>query len=160
MWLASKILGFFTIHGLAATHYVAKTDTLANWLSSWGQELSNGTPYKYGVPLESSWPQENQLVGRPFCSRDSNTLQPFTGYLQGNRWTQGKTVSVTGNVCAVNRVVTVFCFMVQGMTAGITGNDCWYNRGPTGKQMNTGKNCFSYRQCVCSVICYVVVRNP
>ena len=69
----------------------------------------------------------------------------------GKQMNTGKTVSVTGNICAVNRVVTVFCFMVQGMTVGITGNDCWYNRGPTGKQMNTGKNCFSYREYVCSV---------
>jgi len=77
-------------------------------------------------------------------------LQPFTGNLQGNRWTQWKTVSPTGNTCAVNRVVTVFYFMVQGMTVGITGNDCWWNRGPTGKQVNTGKNCFTYREYVCS----------
>jgi len=39
--------------------------------------------------------------------------------------------------------------LVHGMSVGIT--ECWYNRGPTGKQMNTGKNCFSYREYVCSV---------
>ena len=54
-----------------------------------------------------------------------------------------KTVSPTWNTCSVNRLMTVFYFMVQGMTVGITGNVCWWNRGPTGKQVNTGKNCFT-----------------
>ena len=51
----------------------------------------------------------------------------------------------------MNRVVTVFCFMVQGMTVGITGNDCLHNRGPTGGQCYTVKNCVHYRELVCSV---------
>ena len=76
-------------------------------------------------------------------SLSSSSLQLFTGNLQGNRWTQWKTVSPTWNTCSVNRLMTVFYFMVQGMTVGITGNVCWWNRGPTGKQVNTGKNCFT-----------------
>ena len=70
--------------------------------------------------------------------------------LQGNDEHREKTVSVTENVGAMNRVVTVFCFMVQGMTVGITGNDCLHNRGPTGGQWNTVKNCVHYRELVCS----------
>ena len=70
--------------------------------------------------------------------------------LQGNDEHREKTVSVTENVGAMNRVVTVFCFMVQGMTVAITGNDCLHNRGPTGGQCYTVKNCVHYRELVCS----------
>ena len=41
--------------------------------------------------------------------------------LQGNTGNREKTVSVTENVGAMNRVVTVFYLMVQGMTVGIKG---------------------------------------